>query len=234
MSNFTWRYPASAIAGKHRFTAEDILVLRKHMFPMGLISADDAEQLLALHRCAADKCPEWDIWFIETMAAYIVVHCYPRYSLDELNAEWLIALLAPDGVVRSIAELEVVLHAMEMASAVPDILSCFVLGQLQQALRGGQGAYAQSRIVKRSGIAPQDIEFIYRILRGSLFAGKMVLSKAEVSMLDRIDAVVTGKVNDPSWKVLMRSLSVRTPEGHATATPWLQMQAEDAALDEAA
>jgi len=234
MSNFTWRYPASAIAGKHRFTADDILLLRKHMFPMGLISADDAEQLLALHRCPSEKCGEWDNWFIETMAAYIVVHCYPQSSLDELNAEWLIALLAQDGMVRSAAELELVLHAMEMASAVPDILSCFALGQLQLALQSGQGAYAQSRVVKRSGIASQDIEFVYRILRGSLFAGKMVLNAAEVSALDRIDALVRGKVNDPSWKVLMRSLSVRTPEGHATATPWLQMLAEDIALDEAA
>jgi hypothetical protein len=234
MSNFTCRYPASAIAGKHRLTADDILVLRKHMFPTGLTSADDAEQLLAVHRSAAEKCPGWDNWFIETMAAYIVVHCYPQYSLDELNAEWLMALLAPDGVACNGAELEVVLHAIEMASAVPDILSCFALGQLQLALQGGRGAYAESRTSKRSGIASQDMAFVYRILRGSLFAGKMVLSKLEVSALDRIDALVRGKVNDPRWNALMRSLSMRTSEGHTAATPWLQMPEEDVALDEAA
>lgn len=234
MSNFPLRYPASVVAGGHRFTAGDILLLRKHMFPRGLTSADDAEQLLTLHRCPVEKCPEWDNWFIETMTAYVVVHCYPQYSLDELNAEWLIALLAQDGVVQSAAELEVVLHAMEMACAVPDILSSFALDQLRLALQGRKGAYSDSRAVKRSGIASQDIEFIYRILRGSLFSGKMVLSAMEVAVLDRIDALARGKVNDPSWGDLMRSISVRTPEGHATATPWLQMLADDIVLDEAA
>lgn len=234
MSDFAFRYPASVIAGKHRLTTDDILLLRKYMFPKGLTSAGDAEQLLALHRAPVEKCPEWGNWFVEMMAAFIVVHSYPQYSLDELNAEWLIAMVSVDGVIATSAELELVLHAMEMACAVPDILSAFALDQLRLALVKNRGAYAAERGIKRSGVAAEDIEFIYRILRGSLFAGKMVLSKAEVSMLDRIDAVVTGKVNDPSWKVLMRSLSVRTPEGHATATPWLQMQAEDAALDEAA
>lgn len=234
MSDFTLRYPASAIAGKHRFTADDILVLRKYMFPAGLTSVEDAAQLLALHRCPAEKCSGWDNWFIETMTSYIVMHCYPQFSLDELNAEWLIALIAPDGIVRHAAELEVVLHAMEMACAVPGRLSSFALDQLRLALQGGTGAYAESRIVKRSGIARQDIDFIYRILRGSLFAGKMVLSAAEVSVLDRIDVLVRGKVNDPCWANLMRSLSVRTREGHVAGTPWLNMLAADVALCEAA
>jgi hypothetical protein len=234
MSDFAWRYPASAIAAKHRFAVDDILFLRKHMFPGGLATAEDAEQLLALHRCPAEKCTGWDDWFIETMVAYIVVHCYPKNSLDELNAEWLIALLAPQGVARSAVELEIVLHAMELACAVPDTLSAFALDQLRITLERAEGAYAQRRIVKRSGIARQDIEFVYRILRGALFAGKIVLSAAEVAVLDRIDAMVRGKVNDPAWSALMGSLSIRTPEGHAVPAPWLIMVAEDAILDKAA
>jgi hypothetical protein len=204
------------------------------MFPKGLTSAEDASQLLAMHRCPAQKGPEWDNWFVETMTAYIVVHCYPQYSLDELNGEWLIAMMAPDGVILSAAELEVVLHAMEMACAVPDLLSSLALDQLRLALQSGEGAYAEGRVTKRSGIARQDIEFVYRILRGSLFTGKMVLSVTEVSVLDRIDALVRGRVNDPSWADLMRSLSVRTAEGHATAAHWLNMLADDIVLDEAA
>lgn len=231
MSEFSFRYPASAIAGKHRLTADDILLLRKHMFPKGLGSADDAQQLLALHRLPLEKCPEWDNWFVEMMTAFIVVHCYPQYSLDDLNAEWLIAMVSQDGVVATPAELELVMHAMEMARAVPDSLSALALDQLRIALETGTGAYSAGRAVRRFGIAAPDMEFIYRILRGSLFFGKTVLSAREAAVLDRIDELVCRQVNHPVWHDLICSISRRTDEGHVPATPWLRMLVEDIGLD---
>lgn len=234
MLEVSLRYPASAMAGERRLTADDILLLRTRMFPKGLTSVGDAQQLLALHRSENDKCEGWDNWFVEMMTAFIVVHSYPQHSLDELNAEWLIAMVTRNGMVTTPAELELVLHAMEMACAVPDVLSSFALDQLRIALSSGQGAYAETRVVKRSGIAAPDIEFIYRILRGSLFAGKMILSAREVAVLDRIDTLVRREANHPAWSDLMRSIATRTPEGHASAARWLQMQLEDVALDEVA
>jgi hypothetical protein len=217
MSDSFFRYPASAIAGKHRFTADDIVLLRRHMFPLGLTSADDALQLLALHRSPALKCAGWNTWFVEMMTAFVVVHSYPQNSLDELNARWLIDFLSTGGATANAAELEVVLHAMEMAGAVPDILSAFALDQLRLAIRYGKGGYAEKRGIKRSGIAAEDIEYIYRILRGSLFSGKMLLSRQEVAVIDRIDALVSGRANHPAWNDLVRSVAERTPEGHASA-----------------
>jgi hypothetical protein len=234
MSDCSLRYPAAIMAGKPRLDAEDILLLRKHMFPRGLTSAEDARQLLALHRAPAEKCAAWDNWFVEMMTAFIVVHSYPQYSLDELNAEWLVATIAADGVVQTPAELEIVLHAMEMACAVPDLLSALALDQLRLALGTGAGAYASRRNAGRSGIAAQDIEFIYRILRGSLFDGKMLLSRREVAVLDRIDALVADTFNHPAWFDLMVSISVRTAEGEASPGPWLRMQVDDIELDDAA
>jgi hypothetical protein len=234
MSNFAVRYPASAIADKHRLTADDILLLRKHMFPKGLTSVDDVRQLLALHRSPSEKCAQWDNWFVEMMTAFIVVHSSPHYSLDERNAEWLIALVSQHGVVETAAELELVLHAMEMSRSVPDILSAFALDQLRIALERKVGAYGESRKAKRRGIGIDDIEFVHRILRGAMVAGKVVLRRREVAVLDRIDAAVQGQMNHPAWRALIGSISERTPDGHASATPWLQAQIDDAALDEAA
>jgi hypothetical protein len=141
-------------------------------------------------------------------------------------------MLSMDGIIGSAAELELVLHVMEMASAVPDILSAFALDQLRIALQNHGSAYGLWRGIKRSGIADRDIEFIYRVLRGSLFAGKMLLSAREVAVLDRIDAVVRGAANHPAWYDLIRSIARRTPEGHASPTPWLQMLVDDVELDD--
>jgi hypothetical protein len=234
MSECALRYPASVLVGKPRISVDDLVLLRRHMFPRGLTSADDARQLLVLHRSAAKKCAEWDNWFVETMTAFIVVHSYPQYSLDDLNADWLIAAISQKGFAVTSAELEVVLHAMELASAVPDQLSAFALDQLCIALKSKTGAYADRRGAKRVGIAAEDIDFIYRILRGSLFFGKMMLSRCEVAVLDRIDAIVCDAVNHPAWHDLRRSIRVRTAEGHASAGPWLTMMVDDISLDEAA
>jgi hypothetical protein len=234
MSNFTFRYPASAIAGKHRLTADDIILLRKHMFPEGPVSDDDVRQLLALHRSPAEKCAQWDNWFVEMIAAFIVVHTHPRYSLDEHNAEWLIALVSRDGVVETEAELELVLHAMEMSAFVPETLSAFALAQLHIALERKTGAFAEARRAKRSGIGAGDIEFIHRILRGAVTGGKLLLGRQQIAVLDRIDTVVRSHVNHPAWRALIGSISQRTPASNATAASWLQMLAEDTALDEAA
>jgi hypothetical protein len=234
MSSFTLRYPASAIAGKLRLTAEDIMLLRKHMFPRGVTSADDAQQLLALHRAAQEKCAEWDNWFVETMAAFIVSHLRHQQWQGERDLDWLIGMLSRNGKIETPAELELLLHVMEMAAGVPDALSAFALDQLRIALETGAGAYAATRNAKRSGIAADDIEFIFRILRDSLSAGRMMLSKREVAALDRIGALVHGRANHPAWKALVQSVVIRVPQSHGSANPWLHVQVNDALLGLAA
>lgn len=234
MSRPILRYPASALADKPLLSDADIVTLRKHMFPVGLTSADDVQQLLALHRSPAGKCASWNNWFVEMMAAFIVVHSYPQNSLDDLNADWLIATVAEQGMVETEAELELVLHSMEMAVAVPDQLSAFALDQLRIALDSGTGAYALQRQVRRAGIAAEDIDYIYRILRGCQYAGRIHVSAREIAVLDHIDGVVSRAFNHPAWHDLKRSISVRDADGHASARPWLTMMLDDISLDEAA
>jgi hypothetical protein len=154
--------------------------------------------------------------------------------LDERNAAWLIDLVSHHGVIETAAELELVLHALEMSASVPDALSAFALDQLRIALELKKGAYTRLRHAKRSGIGAGDIEFIHRILRRTLAAGKMVLGIGQVTVLRRIDAVVRGQANHPGWQALIDSIAERTQEGHIPATPWLQMPIEDAPLDAAA
>lgn len=234
MSSFTFRYPASVIAGKFRLAAEDILLLRKHMFPRGVTSVDDAEQLLALHRGAQEKCGEWGNWFVETMAAFIVSRLRDQHSHGDANVGWLIDLVSRNGRIGTAAELELMLHVMEMAAAVPDALPAFALDQLRIALQTGTGAYAAMRHGKRAGIAAEDIEFVYRILRGSLSAGRLVLSKREAAVVDRIGALVHSRANHPAWTALINSVALRKPGGQVTADPWLHVQPNDTALDLAA
>lgn len=58
MSELRLSYPACAIAGKTRLTAEDIGILREHVFAGGLTSSQDAMILLAINSSCGEKCRE--------------------------------------------------------------------------------------------------------------------------------------------------------------------------------
>ncbi len=171
MSEFRLAFPACVIAGKHRLTAEDISLLRKHTFPEGIRTADDVVAMLALNNSCPEKCPEWNSFFVEQLAGFIVNYTYPQGSLDEINVAWLMRMVATDGVVNSALELELVLHAMEISANVPDELRAFALDQLRLALTENIGGYKLSRAVDRKGITRQDIDYVMRVLRGVSDAG---------------------------------------------------------------
>jgi hypothetical protein len=226
--------PPIPVASRERIVPSDVLFLRKHLFPEGLTSADDAAALMAIHRSCDDRCPEWDRWFVESLTAFAVVHSWPQHSLDDINADWLIAMIADDGIVQTSAELQLLLHVIEVSRHVPQQLSALAIDQLRWAIESGQGAYAAGRTGKRHGIGPEDIAFLYRILKGSAHAGKLLLGSDEIASLMALGRAVAGGRNHPAWNELVDAVSPRRlPEG-ASPRPWLRMlEPEPYAVDEA-
>jgi hypothetical protein len=227
MSELRLSYPASVIAGKHRIVPDDILLLRLHMFPNGLTSPFDANQLLAIHKSCPEKCPDWENWFVETMTAYIVFHSWPQHSLDDINVDWMIGMFSHDGIIETTTELELVLHVIEVSRAVPEGLTVFALKQLHHALLNDNGAYSVMRANKRRGLGCGDINYLYRILRGACYDGKMVLAAREIAVLEEIGQTVAEDINHPAWRHLMRSIAKRDADGHADPRPWLRMLQDD-------
>ena len=54
----------------------------------------------------ADKCPEWDAYFVEAFTLYVVDQAEPRGYVTSDNAQWLIDCIARDGRVEPANELE--------------------------------------------------------------------------------------------------------------------------------
>jgi hypothetical protein len=234
MLELTLRYPASAIVGKQRLTRDDAQMLRRWMFPKGLAQGADAWQLLAIHRSAPEKSLDWSRWFVEAMADFFVNHGYPRRCLDAERAESLMTMIAPDGVIRDEDELELLLHALELADNVAHTLPALALDQLRLALEGGEGAYAAQRRVKRSGISGDDLDYVYRIVRGRLERGRLGVTLREAAALRRIDTSVRGRMNHPGWRILIDSIQVIASET-APQRGWLTVtHSTHLALDDAA
>lgn len=223
MSEFRFAFPACVIAGKHRLAAEDIGLLRKHSFPEGIRTADDVVVMMALNNACPEKCPEWNTYFVEQIAAFIVHYSYPQGSLDGINAAWLMRMVATDGIVNTPLELELVLHVMEIATYVPDELRAFALDQLRLAIADNAGAYHLGRSVARRGITRQDIDYIMRILRDLGEGGLIPVPPLTWGAMMRIGEETLPASNHPRWSAITAALRLTEYAVTPRRSRWLRI-----------
>ncbi|MBY5365674.1 hypothetical protein HFO91_06135 [Rhizobium leguminosarum] len=209
MSEFRLAFPACVVAGKHRLTAEDIVLLRKHAFPEGIRTSDDVVAILALNNSCPEKCAAWNAFFVEQLAGFIVHYTYPQGSLDEINVAWIMRMFTTDGVVNSALELELILHVMEISADVPGELRALTLDQLRLAITDNIGGYKLSRAVDRRGITRQDIDFAMRIFRSVAEGGVIPVSSVEYGVLQQIEQATLDCANHPHWAGIMAAVKLR-------------------------
>lgn len=222
MSGFRFSFPACVIAGKGRIAADDILMLRKYAFPDGIRSSEDAATLFALNDSCLEHSPEWSTYFVESLTAYVVRGATPTGRIDDAKAGWLMRTIAADGAVRSALELELLLHAMEVASEVPESLSAFALDQIRLALEPGpRGAYHAAR-PPAPGITAFDLAYIWRVLRGAMERGRLMLSPLEAMVLREIDELADPAAHHPAWREMIAAVvTYERPREVLRAGPWL-------------
>jgi hypothetical protein len=209
MNGFRLAFPASAIAGKDELTAADVAVLRKYIFPNGVLCHQDATTLLVLNGCCPVKCPEWERYFVESLAQFVLHYCYPQGSLDEVNADWIEATLATDGVINSRLELDALLHIMELSAEVPPSLSRLALDQVYHALRDNTGPLRSVPRPERKGVERSDMDFIIKVLRNDFAGDHLRLASEQIGALLRIADVVAGRQNVDDWEPLLKAVSLR-------------------------
>lgn len=235
MSGFRFSFPACVIAGKGRIMADDILMLRKYAFPDGIRTSEDALALFALNDSCPEHSPEWSIYFVESLAAYLVRGATPTGRIDDAKAGWLMRTIAADGAVHSALELELLLHAMEVASEVPESLSAFALDQVRLALEpDARGAYHAARPAS-AGIAAFDLAYIWRVLRGAMERGRLMLSPLEALVLREIDELADPDAHHPAWREMIAAVvTYERPREVLRSGPWLVTDAGHRLTEEVA
>ncbi len=191
MGELRLSYPACVIAGKMRLTAQDIDILREHVFVSGVTTSQDAVILLAINSSCTEKCPEWHPYFIETITAFIVDHCYPQGAMDDWNTDWLIAMISTRGVVNSRVELDLLFHIVDVASAIPDSLSIFAMEQIRLALTEKSGIWASVRGGSDGQLNKADVQLLCRVMVAIARSRGSNLSDRETKMLHQI-GILTG------------------------------------------
>nr|CAD6415673.1 hypothetical protein REQ54_01472 [Rhizobium sp. Q54] len=231
MSDLRFSFPACVIAGKGRITPDDVLHLRRQLWPDGLGSRQEVAMALALHDCCPVSCPEWTGYLIESVTAYVVWHESRSGEVSGSTAGWLLEWLADAGAIRTSAGLDILLHVLDVATSVPNFLSTTALNQLRLALLPEpRGAYAGRRS-GAAGITKQDLAFLWRVLRSAVDRGHLNLSRAERLILKEIDRLGAPAEHHPGWREMMSLTEmVAQDRSLSTAACRLSRGAEGAAL----
>lgn len=114
MRDFRLSFPACVIAGKTRLDVHDVVLLKTYSLPSGVRDIRDAMTLLVLNACCPEKCAEWQAYFIETMASYIVKILEPQNGIDRSKLQWITDMFTTGGMANSAIESQLLEHVMNL------------------------------------------------------------------------------------------------------------------------
>ncbi len=210
MSEYRFSFPACMAAAKGRIDPHDVILLRKFSFPEGVASRDQAEALVALHHACPTRCSEWEVFFIEALADFIVHREHPLGKLDDDKVAWMMEAFAGDGVVKTKLELDAIVHAAELVHDTPTSLSTFILDQIRRSLLPDpRGAHATFR-PPLAAVTAYDLALAWKVLRTSVHDGRLVLSSKERMLLRAIDMLTDDDQDHPLWREMIAQIKVAT------------------------
>ena len=189
-----------AIAG--RITSDDVLTLRKLVYPDGKISQTEADWIFELNHACADVDPAWSTLFVEALTDFLVYQMEPQGYLSDDNASWLIGHVARDGKVEGLREMELLVHVMQKSTQTPRSLKLFVLNAVRDAVITCAGPLRQRTPQKWATVCADDVQ----LLQSTLFAlgseGNVSITREEAEVLFAINEATKNAVNDPAWNNL--------------------------------
>ncbi len=190
--NFSFSDFAAALKAGRQISHEDVLAVRRWLWPDGSVSDDEAEVIFELNRLASDPGPEWTGFFLEAMGDYVVNARPPRGYVDDEAAEWLIEQVGRggDGATSDAAELELIVGILEKALNAPAALKNWAMRRIETAVRAD------------GKVGETEAGQLRRILFAAGGDGALAVSQSEAEALWRIkDACLKGD-NCPEWKRL--------------------------------
>ena len=70
-------------------TADDVLAIRKIVWPDGRIDPSEADAIFDLNNAIKDGSREWVEFFVEAIETYVVHEQSPEGYVDDFKASWL-------------------------------------------------------------------------------------------------------------------------------------------------
>ena len=186
------------ICAAGRISAEDVLALRRQVFPDGVVSSTEAAAVFRLDAACAEKCPEWTRFYVDALTDYFVWQAEPRGYVDQARARQLLDAVLRDGRVDAASELELLLNVVHWCVECPYELSHAALDAVRESvLRPDAAAFGAGR--EAAVITAADVELIRRLIYAPGSPGGITITREEAELLFALDRETDPARNHHSW-----------------------------------
>jgi hypothetical protein len=193
---------SSALKAGATLSAEDVLALRREVWPDGAVARAEADGIFELHRLAREPAVEWSDFFIEAIVDHVLNATEPSGYVDEGTAAWLTGRIGQGGEPIGPVELELVVRILEKALNAPASLKSWALAEIQRCVLHGRGATRRDGDVRPGVVDEAEVGLMRRIVFAAGGDGALVVSRDEAEMLWRIKDATLGAANAPGWRTL--------------------------------
>lgn len=192
----------SGIIRKRKVSLEDVLVLRRQIWPDGAVSRGEAEMLFRIDAALDETCAEWTDLFIETVTGYLVEQAHPFGCLSDADAAWLEQRILQDGRIASASGLELLVRVLERATHVPHRLEMLALETVETAVRAGDWKLLSNKRLERGILGDPEVALLRRVLYSEAGSQSVGLSRDEAEFLCGFDETTSDAVHCAAWAVL--------------------------------
>lgn len=190
---------AHRVAQTGRIGSEEIVAIRKVVYPDMAISTAEAEGIFAIERARREASIYWSSFFIEVITDYVLNQQPPVGYLSDANAAWLEAQVKARKQPSMDGDVALITSIIERATEVPPSFSAFALRLAKDAVVYGDGVDGQGREHGAGKISHADVELLQRILWGAGSEGQLAISREEAEALFAIADATTGADNIPEF-----------------------------------
>jgi hypothetical protein len=179
---------------------QDVMRMRQSFYDDGLITPEEADQLIRLNAACPVQDAAWSPFVVQAICDFIVNQTEPEGYVTAANADWLIAMIAPEGRVRSKTELDLLLQVLDTARWSPERLVRFALDEVKRAIIEGDGPLRMNGTRQTGTITDAEVDLIRRILYAFGGDGNIAITRAEAEVLIAIEeSLATGGTPNPAW-----------------------------------
>lgn len=193
---------SSALKAGAALSPEDVLALRRAVWPDGAVARAEAEAIFEIHRDAGAAGTDWGDFFIEAIVDHVLNGTEPRGYVDDETAAWLTAQIGKTGEAIGPVELELVVKILEGALNAPASLKTWALAEVERCVLTGRGATRRDGDLRPGVVDEAEVKLLRRIVFAGGGDGALVVSQDEAEMLWRIKDSTLGADNAPGWKTL--------------------------------
>jgi len=190
------------ILNTRAITPEQVLDLRRTVWPDGRISRPEAELLFEINDTLESACGEWRDFFAEGIVAHLVEQATPRGYIDEKDAAWFRDRVLQDGRIAGETELEALIQLLEKAAHAPHPLTILALRAVQEAVVAGDHAVLGNAALVPGELGDPEVALLRRVLYAKAAGRSNTVSRDEAELLFDLNDATLGADNAPSWAAL--------------------------------